>query len=94
LSYKKPRIDRYRRLDPRRQRYQQLTKQIRGAKTVEAVNSLANDVANDRGILGEDTYKTLRSLVAEQLNKVGKKKAVGHFGPFGQVGVEKEGKLI
>jgi len=69
-------------------------KQIRGAKAVETVNLLANDVDNDRGILGEDAYNKLRSLMAEQLNKVGKKKAVGHLGPLGQVGVEKEGKLI
>jgi hypothetical protein len=81
-------------MDPHRQRYGQLRTQIRDAQTVETVDSLVKDVENDRSLLGEDNYKTLRSLIADQYNKVGKRKAVGHLGPLGQVGVEKEGKLI
>jgi hypothetical protein len=81
-------------IDPRRQRYEQLTRQIHHAETVETVNSLAKDVDDDRGFVGEDAYKDLRPLLAKQLNKLGKKKIVGHLGPLGPVGIEKEGKLI
>jgi len=83
-----------RRDNPRHARWRELDKQIRGAKTVEAVKSLESIVENDRAYLGETRYRRLRIQVVGRLNRVGTKEKSIDLGPAGKLGVKSQGKLL
>jgi hypothetical protein len=80
--------------NPRRERVIEIDKEIRSAKTVEAVNSFQNILNNERGFLGEDAYRKLSLLAAKRMNKVGTKKKSIKLGPAGDLGLESKGKLL
>jgi hypothetical protein len=73
-------------------RFEELTKEMLDAETVDSVKLVAEDVDRSRGVVGENRYNTLRSVLRRQMDKVGKKKLMVKVGPL-EAGGEKEGKL-